>query len=422
MFSGPFPLHPSLSLFIKVHLIEYDDETNNLHSTAIYPHAAQVLSIHEAPKESMNQYFFTRAPQAASPSMIDTTLWKLPESAATSSELEQICTLPLPNTLSLCWSPHDSSVAALCADGTLSLFDLQHEQRRAQHHSSTGANRYLTKTLPPAQEPQTSRGLASLPSRHVLSALNLTTSRSVHSALSQLASSGAPEQQPALDPESIIADHGHVSWDPHRPTMIAVVADKRLSIYDHRTRSAILTMNGNGLSIPAGDEVFGATDSIRCCDWNPNKPNLLAVSGDDRSIRLFDLRRVAAQQSGEVLRLWNHSHFVWTVQFNPWHDQLVLSAGTEMINVWKAISCSSAALGQLESMFVPFCKSFCVTLKCLILLASLKTQRRQRSSDQVLLGSSHRIDLWSLLVIEIGVAIRFALLGWSRHGQSHPNG
>lgn len=39
---------------------------------------------------------------------------------------------------------------------------------------------------------------------------------------------------------------------------------------------------------------------------------------------------------------------VWNVKFNRFHDQLLLSAGTELVNLWSIISISSAPLGDLE--------------------------------------------------------------------------
>ncbi len=39
---------------------------------------------------------------------------------------------------------------------------------------------------------------------------------------------------------------------------------------------------------------------------------------------------------------------VWTVRYNRFHDQLILSAGTELVNLWSIVSVSSAPLGELE--------------------------------------------------------------------------
>ena len=44
-----------------------------------------------------------------------------------------------------------------------------------------------------------------------------------------------------------------------------------------------------------------------------------------------------------------HSHRVWNVRFNPFHDQLVLSASTDAhVKLWRAASISSAPLVDLD--------------------------------------------------------------------------
>jgi EARP and GARP complex-interacting protein 1 len=44
-----------------------------------------------------------------------------------------------------------------------------------------------------------------------------------------------------------------------------------------------------------------------------------------------------------------HSHWSWNVLYNPFHDQLVLSTGTDsMVNLWRVSSVSSAPLLTLN--------------------------------------------------------------------------
>lgn len=39
---------------------------------------------------------------------------------------------------------------------------------------------------------------------------------------------------------------------------------------------------------------------------------------------------------------------IWNVRYNRFHDQLLLSCGTELVNLWSIVSHSSAPLGDLE--------------------------------------------------------------------------
>ena len=60
-------------------------------------------------------------------------------------------------------------------------------------------------------------------------------------------------------------------------------------------------------------------------DFNPNKQYFLASSGDDGAVRFWDIRH-----SRKALAVRNdHSHWVWSVKYNPYHDQLILSSSSD---------------------------------------------------------------------------------------------
>ena len=121
---------------------------------------------------------------------------------------------------------------------------------------------------------------------------------------------------------------------------------------------------------------------VRAVSFNSNKPWHLASGGDDHKVKLWDLRRPAAP----VKILDGHTHWcgaappptarscasprhrlarapspplaprrppfltrrVTAVAFNSFHDQLVLSAGTDArVNLWRVSSVSSAPLLEL---------------------------------------------------------------------------
>lgn len=64
---------------------------------------------------------------------------------------------------------------------------------------------------------------------------------------------------------------------------------------------------------------------IRSIDFNPNSQYYLASGGDDCRANIWDLR----QTSRPTIHLQPHKHWIWSVRYNPFHDQLLLSAGSD---------------------------------------------------------------------------------------------
>lgn len=86
---------------------------------------------------------------------------------------------------------------------------------------------------------------------------------------------------------------------------------------------------------------YGARD----VDYNPNKPFYVVTSGEDRLVKFWDIRK----PDRPMKVLLGHSHWAWTVAFNRFHDQLILSGGTDsLVNLWRVSSISSAPLLELE--------------------------------------------------------------------------
>jgi WD40 repeat protein len=123
-------------------------------------------------------------------------------------------------------------------------------------------------------------------------------------------------------------------WDPHHARVVASADGRHLRCWDLRA--------GN---TPTATIANAHEDLVKDVDFNPNKPFHLLSCGADRRVRLWDLRK-----PGEALKtLCSHSHWLWQSRFNQFHDQLILSAGTERVNLWNIISLSSAPIGELEA-------------------------------------------------------------------------
>jgi WD40 repeat protein len=123
------------------------------------------------------------------------------------------------------------------------------------------------------------------------------------------------------------------AWDPHHARQLLSADGGNLRQYDLRS----------GVS-PVSSIDHAHEDEIRDVDYNPNKPFHVLSAGCDRRVRIWDLR-----SPGTPLKvLQGHSHWTCMARFNRFHDQLVLSAGTERVNLWNILSLSSAPIGELE--------------------------------------------------------------------------
>jgi EARP and GARP complex-interacting protein 1 len=128
-------------------------------------------------------------------------------------------------------------------------------------------------------------------------------------------------------------------WDPHSPNgdLIAVTdGGSFVQLLDWRVDTS--APSGTVSSFQA--HRLGVTD----LDFNPNKPYVLATSAQDGMIKFWDLRRIHHTRPLLTVR-GGHSHWCWRVKYNPSHDQLVLSSGTDAVaNLWRVSTISSAPL------------------------------------------------------------------------------
>ena len=85
------------------------------------------------------------------------------------------------------------------------------------------------------------------------------------------------------------------------------------------------------------------TNQIRSLDFNPNRPNVLATSGDDCAAKFWDLRNLEKP----VVTMRHHSHWVWSVRYNPYYDQLVLTGSSDSkVHLLRVASVSSDEASQ----------------------------------------------------------------------------
>ncbi|KAK9768404.1 phosphatidylserine decarboxylase 1 [Basidiobolus ranarum] len=85
------------------------------------------------------------------------------------------------------------------------------------------------------------------------------------------------------------------------------------------------------------------TLNVRCIDFNPKREHIIATGGDDGKVKFWDIRNTKTH----IRELSNHTHWVWSVSFNKFYDQLILSSSSDcQVNLERVDSTSSSRLNE----------------------------------------------------------------------------
>jgi len=154
------------------------------------------------------------------------------------------------------------------------------------------------------------------------------------SVLTDLSGGGAREMWRAVHTVRGQTKIETASWNPHRNYhQVATASGCQVIAWDTRSgeQSWALHTNNNN-------------NAIRSINFNPNRQYYLLTGGDDGCVSVWDVRN----QGERLHSRRHHSHWVWSVRYNTYHDQLVLSAGSDSKVVLSSIaSLSSEPYGAL---------------------------------------------------------------------------
>ncbi|XP_037084923.1 EARP and GARP complex-interacting protein 1-like [Pollicipes pollicipes] len=116
-------------------------------------------------------------------------------------------------------------------------------------------------------------------------------------------------------------------WNPHQCcSQLAAACDAHVRGFDLRSGQLAWAVENADAQL------------VRDMDFNPNKQYYLATCGDDCRVKFWDIRKPT-----EPLQvIADHSHWVWTVRFNHFHDQLVLTSSSD----WRVLLTSAASLSS----------------------------------------------------------------------------
>jgi hypothetical protein len=119
-------------------------------------------------------------------------------------------------------------------------------------------------------------------------------------------------------------ERGEIKVNPHETSQIYQISGKNMNLYDTRINSTSEPPTTTPSSHSKPSLAVTTKYRIRSFDVNPNRPDWVSVACDDRSINTFDIRDTRRFQLETA-----HTHWIWSLRFNPFHDRLILSCGSD---------------------------------------------------------------------------------------------
>ncbi|GBP55939.1 EARP-interacting protein [Eumeta japonica] len=105
-------------------------------------------------------------------------------------------------------------------------------------------------------------------------------------------------------------------WNPHQgQCQFAALQDTHVKCYDTRSDS----------TKPVWSVDSAHSQLARDLDFNPNRQFQLATVGDDAALNIWDFRK----GKEPIFTRTDHSHWVWTVRYNTYHEQLLLTGSSD---------------------------------------------------------------------------------------------
>ena len=110
-----------------------------------------------------------------------------------------------------------------------------------------------------------------------------------------------------------------VSWNHLNNNLICASCSQSLHCIDLRSMSPSIV-------IEDAHEM-----AVRDVDFSKTNQHLLTSGGDDCNMCIWDLRK----PQSPVVKVSNHSHWVWQSRFNPFHEALVVTSSSDsLVQLW----------------------------------------------------------------------------------------
>eukprot|EP00050_Salpingoeca_kvevrii_P018129 m.71069 g.71069 ORF g.71069 m.71069 type:complete len:421 (+) comp7915_c0_seq2:99-1361(+) len=192
------------------------------------------------------------------------------------------------------------------------------------------------------------------------------------------------EQFCVLESESSRGDVLGVTWHPTKPDVLATCTASSIDFWEykagscartgqiivndsasaaaaapllamrwssHHGSSCLAAASGSsivGWDVRSYEKIFsidGAHNLVHDVDFNHNKQYHLVSCGDDGVLKFWDYRNPQTP----LFKLSAHNHWAWHVRYNQFHDQLLLSSGSDsLVALSNVASLSSDIYGDLS--------------------------------------------------------------------------
>jgi WD40 repeat protein len=125
-------------------------------------------------------------------------------------------------------------------------------------------------------------------------------------------------------------------WSPHKTgLLVSSSEDKTVRLWDiHAAMDQSSFTNSSGTVIHPLSTFTGHTDVVEDVDWHHRDENLIGSVGDDKAIRLWDIRRINAKEA-TLQKLNAHDRDVNSIAFNPINEFLFATGSADStIALW----------------------------------------------------------------------------------------
>jgi EARP and GARP complex-interacting protein 1 len=324
----------------EITILEYDEDTNTLSLAGLYSHPDQVWSMHAHPNDP-SLLLTTHINKDGSQHGV--TLWSMPGQSDQEVNTESFGTNKNDND-----SDEDKNEDDL---------DVEIQSSPEKNEISKNLNQYLEKQelelvarieLPTSTSISTSKGASDLfvnsarwhpDGKRLLTTTDNRVDVYVYEYSSSSSSSVKHSSTHILNTNDDNNSNNSSSssgkccaaWDAHGSTLFLAAYGNRMHLVDTSTNTTAAAK-----TVAIGCKTGGNILDIDC---NPNRLHTWATCGDDRLIRLWDSRDFKSP----LKTLQGHTHWTESIQYNPAHDQLLLSGGSDNnVNLWRIASCSSS--------------------------------------------------------------------------------